>query len=103
MDSISVGNGCFPLDSCGGDSDRGAIAGNHCRHHSRHQGCTMYIAVPAYFCVYIERRPLELKYCFFYNQGGRRNTSWLEKPCFRELCIAYGRSIYLLKIEKDAL
>ena len=69
-------NGCFPLDSRDADSDRGAIAGNHCRHHSRHQGCTMYIAVPAYFCVYIERRPLELKYCFFfYNQGGRLNTS----------------------------
>ena len=66
MDSISVGNDCLSLDSCGGDSDRGAIAGNHCRHHSRHQGCTMYIAVPAYFCVYIERRQLELKYCFFF-------------------------------------
>ena len=109
-------NGCFPLDSCGADSDRGAIAGNHCRHHSRHQGCTMLY--PPVFFVYIHIFKLSSfnKYnifyllrkdnlnwnVVFYFQGGRLNTSWLKKPCFRELCIAYGRSIYLLKIEKDS-
>ena len=93
-------NGCFPLDSRGADSDRGAIAGNHCRHHSRHQGCTMYIAVPACFLYILKEGNLNWNIVFFITKEDGSILLGLKSLVFESYALLMDAQFIYWKLEK---